>query len=108
MAKQIKIKFNDEEYILEYSRNTAKVMERAGFDVNAIGTMPNIQIPLLFQGAFLTHHKRLKEAEINAIWKQLKGKEELITKLAEMYGDTANTLLDEPEGEEGNASWEVC
>lgn len=108
MAKQIKITFNDEDYILEYTRRTAEAMERNGFDINAISSKPNTQIPMLFAGAFLCHHKRTKEETIDTIFKKLTNKEELIGKLVEMYAETVTTLLEDPDSEQGNASWKVC
>ena len=108
MPKQIMITYNDEDYILEYTRATAKIMERNGFDVNEISSKPNIQIPMLFQGAFLCHHKRTKEETIDAIFKKLTNKEDLIAKLVEMYAETVTTLLEDPDPEQGNVSWKVC
>jgi len=108
MAQQIRVSFNDEEYTLEYTRATAKAMEKGGFDINAISSQPNTMIPLLFAGAFLCHHRKVKEETINAIFNKMTNKEALINKLVEMYADTVTTLLEDAEGEQGNASWEVC
>ena len=107
MSKQIRFKYNDEEYTLEYSRATAQQIEKAGFSVDQVQSQPNIQIPLLIQGAFLCHHRRIKEDVLNSIVKKLGSKEELIAKLVEMYADTTQTLFDEPEEKEGNLNWEA-
>lgn len=106
MSKQITFKFDGMEYTLEYSRATAQQVEKAGFSLEQLQVQPNIQIPLLIQGAFLAHHKRIKEETLNTIVKRLAGKEELIAKLVEMYADTTQTLFDDP-GEEGNVQWEA-
>ena len=108
MSQQIRVSFNDEEYTLEYTRATAKAMEKNGFDINAISSQPNTMIPLLFAGAFLAHHRRLNEDKVNAIFNKMTNKENLIAKLVEMYAETVTTLLEDAEGEQGNASWEVC
>ena len=108
MAQQIRVSFNDEDYTLEYTRATAKAMEKGGFDINEIGSQPNTMIPLLFAGAFLCHHRKAKEETINAIFNKMTNKEALITKLVEMYAETVTSLLEDPEEEQGNASWEVC
>lgn len=108
MSQQIRVSFNDEEYTLEYTRATAKAMEKGGFDINAISSQPNTMIPLLFAGAFLAHHRKLKEETVNAIFNKMTNKENLIAKLVEMYAETVTTLLEDAEGEQGNASWEVC
>jgi len=105
MSKQIKFKYDGLEYTLEYSRNTAQQIEKAGFSLEQLQIQPNVQIPLLIQGAFLAHHRRIKEETLNAIIKRLAGKEELIAKLVEMYADTTQTLFDDPD--EGNLEWEA-
>ena len=105
MSKQIKFKYEGLEYTLEYSRATAQQVEKAGFSLEQLQVQPNVQIPLLIQGAFLAHHRRIKDETMNAIIKRLAGKEELIAKLVEMYADTTQTLFDDPD--EGNLEWEA-
>ena len=105
MSKQIKFKYDGLEYTLEYSRATAQQIEKAGFSLEQLQVQPNVQIPLLIQGAFLAHHRRIKDETMNAIIKRLAGKEELIAKLVEMYADTTQTLFDDPD--EGNLEWEA-
>lgn len=105
MSKQIKFKYEGLEYTLEYSRATAQQVEKAGFSLEQLQVQPNVQIPLLIQGAFLAHHRRIKDETMNAIIKRLAGKEELIAKLVEMYAETTQTLFDDPD--EGNLEWEA-
>jgi hypothetical protein len=105
MSKQIKFKYDGLEYTLEYSRATAQQIEKAGFSLEQLQVQPNVQIPLLIQGAFLAHHRRIKDETMNAIIKRLAGKEELIAKLVEMYAETTQTLFDDPD--EGNLEWEA-
>jgi hypothetical protein len=106
MAKQIKFEYKGQDYTLEFTRNTARQLENTGFKLEDIGNKPNIAIPLLFQASFLVHHKRIKQPLVNEIYNRLPNKDELIAKLAEMYGDTVNTLLADPEDDEGNIDWE--
>lgn len=107
MSKQIKFNYDGMEYILEYSRATAQQVEKAGFSLEQLQAQPNIQIPLLIQGAFLCHHRRIKEDVLNSIIKRLGGKEDLVAKIVEMYADTTQTLFDDPEENEGNLKWEA-
>lgn len=107
MSKQIRFRFDDTEYVLEYSRATAQQIEKAGFSLDQLQVQPNIQIPLLIQGAFLCHHRRIKEDTLNTIVNKLGSKEELVAKLVEMYADTTQTLFDDPGDKEGNVSWEA-
>lgn len=103
--KQIKFSYNNQDYILEYTRSTVKAMEAQGFKVNEFDSMPATQLPMLFKGAFLSKHKFIKETLINEIFENMGNKELLFETLSEMYIDTVNSLFDEPE--EGNVEWTI-
>jgi hypothetical protein len=80
-------------------------MERNGFVASNIETKPVTTLPALFAGAFLANHRYVKQDIIDAIFKKMTNKGELIGKLAEMYNDTLNALVDDPEENEGNLNW---
>ena len=109
MAKQLTIKDNStgEIYTLEYTRKTVKMMEQNGFVAEDLTKKPMTMLPALFAGAFLAHHRFVKQDVIDDIYKKLPKKDELIGKLVEMYNEPILTLLDdsEPDGDEGNMSW---
>lgn len=110
MAKTLTISGakNGKNYLLEYTRKTAAQMESSGFDINKLPDQPNIMIPMLFSGAFLANHRDTKQSTKDEIFAKLSHKDELVMVLAEMYNDTAMTLLSDPEeGEEGNPTWKV-
>lgn len=101
--KQIKFTYKDQDYILEYTRKTVKVMEGNGFNINEIDTKPMLMVPILFRGAFLSKHRFVKDEVVDDIYKNISHKTELIETLVEMYTDTIETLFDEPES--GNLEW---
>nr|DAN86603.1 MAG TPA: protein of unknown function (DUF5055) [Caudoviricetes sp.] len=106
MAKQLTLTHQGKEYVLEFTRRTVKEMERRGFIASSIETTPMNSLPTLFAGAFLAHHKKTDEETINAIYKKMGNKEELIGKLADMYNDPIMSLLDEPEDDDpGKIDW---
>ena len=107
MAKQLTFTYNDKEITLEYTRETIKQMEREGFVAAEITTKPMTTLPRLFAGAFKAHHKfGIKPKEIEEIFNRFTNKEALIEKLAEMYNEPMETLLDDVD--EGNAiAWEA-
>lgn len=109
MSKQITIVEPEtgKEYKLEYNRKAVQSMEQAyDFNIDEISSKPMTMIPLLFQGAFIMHHKTLSPEKIESIYEQIPGKDELIQALIEMYSDTFNTLLDDPKGAKSkNAAW---
>lgn len=105
MAKQLIFTYEGKEYTLEFTRRTVTEMERKGFSASAITEKPMTTLPALFAGAFLAHHRFVKEDVINNIYKKLTDKENLIGKLAEMYNEPIMALMEEPNEEEGNVNW---
>lgn len=105
MAKQLIFTFEDKEYTLEYTRRTVAEMEKKGFIASDITDKPMTTLPALFAGAFLAHHRFVKEDVINNIYTKLTKKEDLIGKLAEMYNEPIMTLVEEPEEDKGNVNW---
>lgn len=97
--------YNDEDYILEFSRKTVSVLERNGFVIDDVPNKPVTLLPRLFAGAFLMHHPRIKEATINEIFKNIDNKQELIDALIELYNEPLNTMFDEPDDSEKKVTW---
>lgn len=105
MAKQLTFTYDGKEYTLEFTRRTVAEMEKKGFIASDITEKPMTTLPALFAGAFLAHHRFVKEDVISTIYSKLTKKEELIGKLAEMYNEPILALVDEPEENEGNLNW---
>ncbi len=105
MAKQLIFTYEDKEYTLEYTRRTVAEMEKKGFIASDITDKPMTTLPALFAGAFLAHHRFVKEDVINTIYNKLTKKEELIGALAEMYNEPIMALVEEPEEDKGNLNW---
>lgn len=109
MGKQLNFEYNNKEYTLEYTRESVKQMEREGFVANDIVEKPMLTLPKLFSGAFKAHHKfDTKQKQIDEIFELFANKQALIEKLAEMYAEPMQTLLDNENVDEGNAiAWEA-
>lgn len=114
MATQITLTYKNERYTLEYTRLTATAIEKQGFSLDELTSKPNTMIPLLVYGAFMRHHRDLKQKFIDEIYANLvnksgkEGEEGFIGVLAEMYAETVSTLTDENAVDEGNAAtWMV-
>jgi hypothetical protein len=105
MGKQLSFVYKDNEYCLEYTRKSVEQMERKGFKVSDIMEKPVTTLPTLFAGAFLAHHRNIKPEVVDEIFSKMKGKDNLIEKLAEMYNEPIMALIDEPEEAEGNLEW---
>lgn len=105
MAKQLNFTFEDKEYTLEFTRRTVSEMEKKGFVASEITDKPMTTLPELFAGAFLAHHRFVKQETIDKIFSKLTKKEDLIGKLAEMYNEPIMALVEEPDEDEGNVNW---
>lgn len=105
MAKQLHFTYDGKDYTLEFTRRTVAEIEKKGFIASDITDKPMTTLPALFAGAFLAHHRFVKEDIINDIYSKLTKKEDLIGKLAEMYNEPILALVEEPEKAEGNLDW---
>ncbi len=105
MAKQLRFTFEDKEYVLEFTRKTVAEMERKGFIASEVEDKPMTSLPALFAGAFLAHHRFVKQEVIDKIFSRMTHKDELIGKLAEMYNEPIMALVEEPAETEGNVEW---
>lgn len=108
MAKQLTFEYKGKEYTLEYTRESIKQMEREGFVASNIATKPMTTLPQLFAGAFKANHRfDVKQKQIEEMFGLFKNKNALVEKLAEMYADPMETLMDD-EVDEGNAiEWDA-
>lgn len=108
MAKQINLNYNGKDYCLEYTRETVKQMEREGFVSGDIVTKPMSTLPKLFAGAFKAHHRfDTKQKEIEEIFDALSNKGALVEKLAEMYAEPMEALMDDCGDEKNAAVWDA-
>ena len=107
MSKQLTFTYKDKSYTLEYTRKSVERMERNGFVASDMRDKPMTTLPALFAGAFFAHHPFVKKELIDEIFSKMTNKEELLSKLGELYNEPLNTLLDEPKEDEGNVDWEA-
>ena len=105
MAKQLNFTYDGKDYTLEFTRRTVAEMEKKGFVASEITEKPMTTLPALFAGAFLAHHRFVKQDVIDDIYAKLTKKEDLIGKLAEMYNEPILALVEEPENAKGNLDW---
>ncbi len=107
MAKQINFDYEGKHYCLEFTRNSITTLEKRGFVIDDIDRKPVTVLPALFAGAFLAHHPWVKKEIIDKIFEKMPNKNELFGKLAEMYNEPLETLMDGPEETEGNMTWDA-
>ena len=109
MGKQINFEYKNKEYTLEFTRESVKQMEREGFVAGDIVNKPMLTLPKLFAGAFKAHHRYdTKQKLIDEIFELFKNKQALVEKLAEMYAEPMETLMNDENIDEGNAiAWDA-
>lgn len=113
MATTITVNYKNEEYVLEFSRNSVKTMEQQGFVLDQISEKPMTMIPLLVYGAFMKNNKGIKRSLVDEIYEHIAdkvgdGENGFIQALLEMYAETVNVLTDGSSADEGNtAVWKV-
>ena len=97
MAQTINFEYEGEQYTLEFTRASIKQMESTGFTTADLSRKPATSWPIFFSGAFLVHHRKLKEEKIREIYKHMVDKDRLMEKLTEMYYEALSTLMDDPD-----------
>ena len=107
MEKELSFTFDGAKYTLAFTRRTVQMLSKQGFKPDMITDQPAIGIPMLYRGAFVVHHRMIKDDLTDRIWDSLKNKSELIGKLLEMYIEPINVLISDPEeeDEEKNVDW---
>ena len=107
MSKQLRFTHKGTEYCLEYTRKSVEQMEKRGFKVSDIMDKPVTTLPILFAGAFIANHHDIKTETVDAIYMEMKSKDNLIAKLAEMYNEPIEALIGAGDSEEaeGNLEW---
>jgi hypothetical protein len=106
MANAVTFTYKSVNYTLDFDRNTAVLLEQQGFKVENVYEKPNTYIPMLFYYAFAKYHRGIKRNFVDEIYEKMPKKQELVKALVELYLETGNSLFDEPEGDEGNLTWE--
>lgn len=115
MSTKITVSYKGNDYVLEFSRTTAKQIEDQGFVLDQLTDKPATMIPLLVYGSFLKHNRGIKRTLVDEIYANIIGKvgdeneEGFINVLSEMYAETVSTLVGGNESvDEGNAAvWKV-
>lgn len=88
----------NEEYTLEFNRETVKFAENRGFKLEDLDNYPMSKVPEFFWYAFRMHHKRISLADAEEILKKIGGMTGAIAqRLMELWVETYNTLGTEEE-----------
>lgn len=104
------IVFRDEtgvEFTLGFDRESAMKAEKVyDLSLNEIMSGKTSVIMDLFSAAFIKNHPHAKPQTVQRLWEALEDKQGLCKALVTMYGNTAGSLLEEPEKGKG-MSWKA-
>lgn len=109
MEKELSFTYEGSKYTLSFNRKTVQQLTRQGFRTDMITEQPAIGIPMLWKGAFLVHHRMIRDDLTDKIWESVVNKQELLGKLMEMYVEPINALISDSENEddEKKVNWEA-
>lgn len=98
---------NGVQYTLGFDRASAMKAEKL-FDLSLNEAMSgkSSAIQNLFYAAFIKNHPHIKPRTVQSLWEKLTDKQSLYQALVAMYGNTAGSVLEEPEEGKG-ISWKT-
>jgi len=111
MGKNIKIDYQNQQYILEYNRKAITLLEEDGISVNDIEDLSRgkckKQITLttkLIHRAFFKNHPDVSEDFALEIFESIPNKQDFIAAIIVLYSEPIISLF-ENKGETGNVNW---
>ena len=107
MNTKINLTYKGIDYTLEYDRMSVKLLENEGFSLRDFSERPMTNLELAFSGSFIKNHRKISQNIIDEIFSKMTNKEELVSTLSKMINECYESLMEEPEGDEGNISWEA-
>lgn len=104
--KEIKFTYSGKEYVLTYTRESVVEAERMGMVLSEMEGKPINSMLDIFRYSFLAHHKAVSEKTINEIYELFEDKQGLISKLADAYKETVETLMSDNKSKNA-IKWEA-
>lgn len=104
MPKNITFTIDGQKYTLEFTTASICAMEQAGFNKNFFETVENHPFSValtLLEGAFIAHHSDLTMDEIHELVSHLGNKEKLFSRLAIMFKEAVQRMIDDT----GDTEW---
>ena len=105
---KIEFDYEGHHYVLEYTPESIKRMESAGFVIGELYDKPQLRIEQLWDGAFIAHESRVSANVRKNLFNQMKCKK-IIRVLAEMYNNVLSQLVPDIDSDDeeytGNVKW---
>lgn len=104
MPKNITFTIDGQKYTLEFTAASICAMEQAGFNKDFLEGVENHPFSValtLLEGAFIAHHSDLTGNEIHRLVSHLGNKEMLFSRLAIMFKEAVQRMIDDT----GDTEW---
>lgn len=106
--KPIRFEHDGKNYALDFTLDTAASANADGFVLGELGDKPAQMIPKLVYWSFVHHQKGISRKKAEAIYAEMKNKNELINALTERYVEAVEALVDRDDDKDaGNVEWTV-
>lgn len=102
---KITVEFEGTKYTAEFSRDTARGLQRNGFEVELLTKQSMLMIPLLVRSAFAMHHPKMKQETADMLYESIEDKTEFLTALVELYSEPVSTMFEAPDEKAKKAVW---
>jgi hypothetical protein len=104
-AKRITFSYGGNNYVLEFTCDSVRQMERQGFDAHAFVKRPLVVLPEAFAGAFIVNHPLTSPNIIKQIYMAFDDKAGLVGALATMLSSVYDEICYEIKSGRG-LKWE--
>ena len=104
---KLRIPYNDTEYVLEFTPDSLKQMERNGFNFTKMNDYILTSPEELFYGAFIANHKRVPQATRKEIWDSVCDQNENGDYLTDIIGEMISEAITELNTRLRNVAWSV-
>ena len=99
-----------EQYILEFTAESATFAQQKGFDINEWETKPMVVFPQLFMYSFRANHRSVSPYKIQKLWDELSKDgvpDGVLERLMELYNKPIACMLLEGDGKNSKVTVEL-
>lgn len=104
---KLRIPYENTEYVLEFTPDSLKQMERNGFNFAKMNDYILTAPEELFYGAFIANHKRVPQATRKEIWDSISDQNADGYYLTDIIGEMISEAITELNSHQGNVAWSV-
>lgn len=104
---RIKFQYEGQDYVLEFTADSIKQMERNGFKFGKIDESILTAPEELFCGSFIANHRAVPRKRRLEIYKELAGEDESGSALSEVLGDMLSEAIEELNSHQGKVAWSI-